>query len=32
VNPPPGPDVRPDPEETLNRILQLLTEIRGNFP
>ena len=42
VNPPPGPDLPPDPdtqpvpvpqdlEEKLNRILQLLTEIRGNF-
>ena len=42
VNPQPSPDVRPDPdtppnlvpadlEEKLNRVLQLLTEIRGHF-
>jgi hypothetical protein len=41
VNPPPSPDPRPDPEPPipvpsdlegkLNRVLQLLTEIRGHF-
>ena len=41
VNPQPSPDLMPNPETQpipsdleakLNRILQLLTEIRGNFP